>query len=147
MTTSYVHTTPNIHTHNTVAPFDLEGEISPNILSRLEAVGISAQTELAKCHNTVSASPDLLIEKPHTWRNFFDVLKELQLDKLAQKIKKYLEIEQSEPEGQIAIMTTKTPDDTSTNPNVEAMDLAFSTLERKSMKNFNMEIEVGKYGL
>lgn len=61
----------------------------PNILSRLAAIGIPAPTELAKSHDVVS-STSLPIGEQQTWRNFFQVLEEMKLHNLVQKIQECL---------------------------------------------------------
>lgn len=72
-------------------PLNLDRQLCPNILSRLEAVGIPAPTELAKSHDVVS-STNLPIGKQQTWRNFIQVLEEMKLHNLVQKIQECLEL-------------------------------------------------------
>ena len=72
-------------------PLDLDSQLCPNILSRLEAIGIPAPTELAKSHDVVS-STSLPIGKQQTWRNFFQVLEEMKLHNLVLKIQECLEL-------------------------------------------------------
>jgi hypothetical protein len=72
-------------------PLNLDSQLCPNILSRLEATGIPAPSELAKAHDVVS-STSLPTGKQQTWRNFFQVLEEMKLHSLVQKIQECLEL-------------------------------------------------------
>ena len=72
---------------------NLDSQLCPNILSRLEAIGIPAPTELAKSHDVVSStSLPITMGKQQTWRNFFQVLEEMKLHNLVQKIQECLEL-------------------------------------------------------
>ena len=72
-------------------PLNLDSQLCPNILSRLEAIGIPAPSELAKSHDVVS-SMGLPIGTQQTWKNFFQVLEEMKLHKLVGKIQECLEL-------------------------------------------------------
>ena len=76
-------------------PLDLDSQLCPNILSRLEATGIPAPSELAKAHDVVS-STSLPTGEQQTWRNFFQVLEEMKLHSLVQKIQECLELVSSD---------------------------------------------------
>ena len=96
--------------HSTVPAPDLDSPFSPNILSRLEAIGIPAQTELAKSQDMASSS--LLTGGQQTWRNFFQVLEEFKLGQLAQEIKDCLGPGSSE-QRKYDQMSSPTTDDVS----------------------------------
>ena len=95
-----------------MSPYDPDSQFTTSALSRLEAAGIPVITSLqnvdGKMANAIGAahlsSLDAMLEwwvsggtspVPPTWRSLYGVLRELDLEELAQEIQDYLGCESS----------------------------------------------------